>query len=145
MVEVHNYTPSTFTIVLDGDVEWGDMVYYWGAGNHSTIEPERNATYGEEDVIVDEFQKMKQKFVDKGIPVILGEYASWRRNEPGRPIPLDTEMHNKSVEYWATYVTKQAKTHGLLPFWWEVGVTLDRANNVVKDQALLDAIIAGGN
>ena len=145
MVEVHNYTPSTFTIVLDGDVEWGDMVYYWGAGNHSTIEPERNATYGEEDVIVDEFQKMKQKFVDKGIPVVLGEYASWRRTDGlGKPVPLDTEMHNKSVEYWATYVTKQAKAHGLLPFWWEIGFTLDRANNVVKDQALLDAIIEGG-
>ncbi|MDR7210705.1 cellulase family glycosylhydrolase [Flavobacterium piscis] len=144
MVEVHNYTPSTFTIVLDGDVSWGDMVYYWGTGNHSTIEPERNATYGEEDVIIDEFQKMKQKFVDKGIPVILGEYASWRRNEAGKPIPLDTEKHNQSVEYWATYVTKQAKLHGFVPFWWEVGATLDRANDVVKDQDLLDAIIAGG-
>jgi len=144
MVEVHNYTPSTFTIVLDGDVSWGKMVYYWGAGNHSTIEPERNATYGEEDVIIDEFQKMKQKFVDKGIPVILGEYASWRRNEPGKPIPLDKEKHNKSVDYWATYVTKQAKLHGLVPFWWEVGVNLDRANNTVKDQALIDAIIEGG-
>ena len=146
MVEVHNYTPSTFTIVLDGDVSWGKMVYYWGAGNHSTIEPERNATNGEEDAIIDEFQKMKQKFVDKGIPVILGEYASWRRTAgQGRPVPKDLEMHNKSVEYWATYVTKQAKAHGLLPFWWEVGVTLDRANDKVKDQALLDAIIAGGN
>ncbi len=146
MVEVHNYTPSTFTIVLDGDVDWGNMVYYWGAGNHSTIEPERNATYGEEDEILDEFQKMKQKFVDKGIPVVLGEYASWRRTpDLNKPVPLDTEKHNKSVEYWATYVTKQAKEHGLLPFWWEVGVTLDRANNVVKDQTLLDAIIAGGN
>jgi hypothetical protein len=52
-------------------------------------------------------------------------------------------MHNKSVDYWATYVTKQAKVNGLLPFWWEVGNMLDRANNVVKDQPLLDAIIAG--
>ena len=145
MVEVHNYTPSTFTILLEKDVSWGDMVYYWGAGNHSTIEPERNAINGEEDEIIGEFQKMKQKFVDKGIPVILGEYASWRRTAgQGRPVPKDTEMHNKSVNYWATYVTKQAKLHGLVPFWWEVGVTLDRANDKVKDQDLLDAIIAGG-
>jgi aryl-phospho-beta-D-glucosidase BglC (GH1 family) len=145
MVEIHNYTPATFTIVLDGDVSWGNMVYYWGAGNHSTIEPERNATYGEEDEILDEFQKMKQKFVDKGIPVVLGEYASWRRTaDLDKPVPLDTEMHNKSVDYWATYVTKQAKAHGLLPFWWEIGFMLDRANDVVKDQAMLDAIIEGG-
>ena len=44
MVEVHDYTPATFTILTNGDASWGNMVYYWGAGNHSTIEPERNAT-----------------------------------------------------------------------------------------------------
>lgn len=144
MVEIHNYTPATFTIVLDGDVSWGNMVYYWGAGNHSTIEPDRNATYGQEDEIIDEFQKMKRKFIDKGIPVMLGEYATWRRTDGlGKPVPKDTLMHNKSVDYWATFVTKQAKAHGLVPFWWEVGFTLDRANNVVKDQRMIDAIIAG--
>ena len=144
MVEVHNYTPSTFTILTDGDVSWGNMVYYWGAGNHSTIEPERNATYGEEDAIVAEFKKMKEKLVDKGIPVVLGEYATWRRTAGlGKPTPKDMDMHNKSVDYWATFVTKAAKANGLLPFWWEIGFMLDRANNTVKDQAMLDAIIAG--
>jgi endoglucanase len=145
MVEIHNYTPATFTLVTDADVSWGNMIYYWGAGNHSTIEPDRNATYGEEDEILDEFQKMKRKFVDKGIPVMLGEYATWRRTTGlGKPVPQDMDMHNKSVNYWATYVTKQAKAHGLVPFWWEIGFMLDRANNVVKDQPMLDAIIEGG-
>jgi hypothetical protein len=145
MVEIHNYTPATFTIVLDGDVEWGDMAYYWGAGNHSTIEPERNSTSGEEEHL-NEFKKMKEKFIDNGIPVVLGEYASWRRTaDLDKPVPLDTEMHNKSVDYWATYVTKEAKAHGLLPFWWEIGFMLDRANNEVKDQAMLDAIFEGYN
>jgi endoglucanase len=145
MVEIHNYTPATFTIVTDGDVSWGNMIYYWGAGNHSTIEPDRNATYGEEDEILEEFQKMKEKFVDKGIPVMLGEYATWRRTAGlGKPTPMDMDMHNKSVDYWATYVTKQAKVHGLVPFWWEIGFMLDRANNAVKDQPMVDAIIAGG-
>ena len=145
MVEVHNYTPALFTIVTDADVSWGKMIYYWGAGNHSTIEPERNATFGEEDVIDSEFQKMKQKFVDKGIPVMLGEYATWRRTEGlGKPVPKDMAMHNKSVDHWSYYVTKQAKANGIMPFWWEIGFMLDRANNKVKDQAMLDAIIAGG-
>jgi aryl-phospho-beta-D-glucosidase BglC (GH1 family) len=145
MVEVHNYTPATFTILTDGDVSWGKMVYYWGAGNHSTIEPDRNATFGEEDVIISELQKMKQKFIDKGIPVVMGEYATWRRTASTNQnfLPKDLAMHNKSVEYWATFVTKQAKANGLLPFWWEIGFMLDRANNVVKDQPMLDAIIAG--
>ena len=75
---------------------------------------------------------------------MLGEYATWRRTAGlGKPVPKDLDMHNKSVDYWATYVTKQAKAHGLVPFWWEIGFMLDRANNVVKDQPMLDAIIAG--
>jgi endoglucanase len=145
MVEIHNYTPATFTLVTDGDVSWGKMIYYWGVGNHSTIEPERNATYGEENDILDEFQKMKEKFVDKGIPVLLGEYAVWRRTANfDKPLPKDLDMHNKSVDYWSYYLTKQAKAHGIVPFWWEIGFMLDRANNVVKDQAMYDAIIEGG-
>jgi aryl-phospho-beta-D-glucosidase BglC (GH1 family) len=146
MVEVHDYTPALFTIFTDKDESWGNMIYYWGAGNHSTIEPERNATFGEEDVILSGFQKMKQKFVDKGIPVMLGEYGLWRRGPgQGKPVPKDMAMHNKSVDAWSYYVTKQAKAHGIVPFWWEIGFMLDRANNSVKDQPMLDAIIAGYN
>ncbi|WP_084498150.1 cellulase family glycosylhydrolase [Pedobacter sp. V48] len=145
MVEVHDYTPATFTILTGGDATWGKMFYYWGKGNHSTIEPERNATYGEEDVIDSEFQKMKEKFVDKGIPVLLGEYAAWRRNAINNSdfLPKDLAMHNKSVNDWTYYVTKQAKANGILPFYWEIGFMLDRANNVVKDQPMLDALMTG--
>ena len=144
MVEIHDYTPSQFTILTDGDVSWGKMFYYWGKGNHSTIEPERNATYGEEDVIDSEVQKLKQKFVDKGIPVILGEYGLWRRNAiyNSNFLPKDLAMHNKSVDAWTYYVTKQAKANGVLPFWWEIGFHLDRKNNVVLDQPWFDAIKA---
>ncbi|MEZ2337878.1 cellulase family glycosylhydrolase [Mucilaginibacter sp. RCC_168] len=145
MVEVHDYTPAAFTILTDGDASWGKMVYYWGAGYHSTIEPDRNATYGEEDAITSELQKMKQKFVDKGIPVMLGEYAVWRRTAATNSnyLPKDLDMHNKSVDYWTTFATKTAVANGLHPFWWEIGFMLDRSNNVVKDQRMMDAIKAG--
>jgi aryl-phospho-beta-D-glucosidase BglC (GH1 family) len=146
MLEVHDYTPYAFTILADGDASWGKMLYYWGAGNHSTIEPERNATYGEEDAITAEFQAVKQNFVDKGIPVILGEYAVWRRTAAvtnANYLPKDMAMHNKSVDYWTTFATKTAKADGLMPFWWEVGFLLDRSNNVIKDQPMFNALIAG--
>jgi endoglucanase len=145
MVEVHDYTPSVFTILTDGDASWGKMVYYWGAGNHSTIEPDRNATFGEEDAITAELQPLKQKFVDKGIPVILGEYAVWRRTAATNAnyLPKDLDMHNKSVNYWTTFATKTAKANGIMPFWWEIGFLLDRSNNVVKDQPMMDALITG--
>ncbi|WP_431210002.1 cellulase family glycosylhydrolase [Puia sp. P3] len=49
--EFHNYTPSNFAILDQDPLEggWGYIFYYWGAGNHSTIDSSyRNATYGEE-------------------------------------------------------------------------------------------------
>jgi aryl-phospho-beta-D-glucosidase BglC (GH1 family) len=146
MLEVHFYGPWHFNLVNDGEYNPDTKAsYYWGAGNHSTIEPERNAPDGEEDELMVEIGKIK-KFVDAGIPVMLGEYGTWRRTaEHNRPVPLDTEMHNKSVDAWLTFVTKTLKANGVVPFWWEIGFALDRANNVVKDQAMLDAIIAGYN
>src|SRR5688500_13247493 len=96
MVEVHNYTPSQFCF-LNEDVSWGKMVYYWGKGNHSTIEPDRNPTYGEEDAIIADYNKVKQKFIDKGIPVIMGEYGAYRRNGSAN-VPKDLALHEASVD-----------------------------------------------
>jgi hypothetical protein len=35
------------------------------------------------------------------------------------------------------------RANGILPFWWEVSNGFDRKNNVVKDQRIVNAIIAG--
>jgi endoglucanase len=142
MVEVHNYTPSQFCF-LNEDVSWGKMVYYWGKGNHSTIEPDRNPTYGEEDAHIADFNKLKEKFVDKGIPVIMGEYGAYRRGGSAN-VPKDLALHNASVDYWITFVTREALARGIKPFWWDTGGALDRQNNTVKDQRTIDALIAGG-
>ncbi|MGN8055456.1 glycoside hydrolase family 5 protein [Pedobacter sp. 22163] len=142
MVEVHNYTPSQFTILMDGDASWGKMVYYWGKGHHSLTDPGRNATWGEESEILRIYGLMKAKFVDKGIPVILGEYAAFRRTNP-KYLPADMAKHNESIDYWTTYSTQQAIKFGLKPFFWEQGAVLDRRNNKVLDQRIIDALITG--
>ena len=141
MVEVHNYTPSQFCF-LNEDVSWGKMAYYWGSGHHSTIEPDRNATYGEEDAHIADFNKVKATFVDKGIPVIMGEYGAYRRDGSAH-VPLDLPTHEASVDYWITFVTRQALDHGVKPFWWDTGGALDRSKNTVKDQRTIDALLAG--
>jgi endoglucanase len=144
MVEVHYYGPSQFCLLLDGDASWGKMFYYWGAGHHSTIEPDRNATWGEEDYVTSTFVKMKTKFVDKGIPIILGEYGAYRRNGTAF-VPADLATHNDAVDHWTTFITKQAIAHGFKPFWWDTGGALDRRNYTVSDQRTVDALMAGGN
>lgn len=141
MYEDHNYTPYQFTS-LQGDATWGKMFYYWGAGHHSTIEPDRNATWGEESDQLQYFDYIKSKFIDNGIPVLMGEYGAYRRGGTAY-VPLDLPTHNASVDYWITYVTRQALSHGLKPFFWDTGTILDRRNNKVIDQETIDAIMAG--
>jgi len=142
MAEVHYYTPSQFCFLAE-DVSWGNMVYYWGNGYHSTIEPDRNATYGEEDAADQSFSLAKQKFIDNGIPVIMGEYGAYRRDN-NQYVPKDLETHNNSVDHWIRYVTKKAIENGLIPFWWDTGGALDRSNYTVKDQRTIDAIFEDG-
>lgn len=140
MVEVHNYSPPQFCF-LNQDVSWGKMAYYWGKDHLSSIESDRNftATWGDENAMIQAFDLVKTAFIDKGIPVIMGEYGAYRRNTP-----LDMAVHNDAVDYWITFATKQAKTRGIIPFWWDTGGALDRKNYTVKDQRTIDAIMAGG-
>ena len=141
MYEEHNYTPFQFT-ALDGDASWGKMFYYWGAGHHSTIEPDRNPNWGEESEQIKWLDKMKSMFIDKNIPVLMGEYGAYRRGGSNH-IPKDLATHNDAVDYWITYLTKQALARGIKPFWWDTGGIINRSNNAVIDQRSLDAIIAG--
>jgi len=143
--EFHNYTPSSFSI-LDADPSgggWGYIFYYWGAGNHSTIDfSYRNASYGEETEQLAYFNKIKKEYVDKGIPVIMGEYSTNRRTAASSHVPLDLPKHNASVNAWYTFLTKQCLRIGGKPFLWETGQVFDRVSNTIKDQQTVDAIKA---
>jgi aryl-phospho-beta-D-glucosidase BglC (GH1 family) len=139
MVEVHNYTPYQFTL-MENDASWGKMFYYWGAGNFSEVEPGRNATKEGEAELIKGFELMKRKFTDKGIPVIMGEYGAYRRR-----FVSDPAKHHASVDYWITFMTKEAIAHGLKPFFWDTGGVLCRRTNTVLDQRTISAILAGTN
>ena len=100
IAEIHYYTPFQFCL-LEKDADWGKMFYYWGKGNHSTTDTVRNATWGEENDVEKNFGKMKSQFVDKGIPVIIGEFAAGKRKLSP---PSDQALHNASVEYYYRYI-----------------------------------------
>jgi endoglucanase len=146
MVEIHYYTPWNFC-GLEADASWGKMFYYWGAGYHSTTDPTRNANWGEEAELNGYFQMMKTKFVDKGIPVVLGEFSAIRRSSlTGDALTL----HLASRAYYHKYVTQQARAHGMIPFYWDNGSTgvngsalFNRQTNTVFDQQSIDALVQG--
>jgi endoglucanase len=140
MYEVHFY-PWQFTL-MEKDEWWGNAFYYWGKDNHSTTDTAHNPTPGWEEAYVDQqFLKIKQQFVDKGIPVVLGEYAAMlRTNLTGD----DLALHKKSRVYYINYTTHAAVANGVLPFYWDVGGLIDRGNNnAVLDPDLLNALVTG--
>ncbi|MDA3927549.1 MAG: cellulase family glycosylhydrolase [Prolixibacteraceae bacterium] len=140
MVEVHYYTPYQFCL-MNGDANWGKMFYYWGNDNHSSTDLTRNSSWGEEAELDRLFGLMKTKFVDKGIPVIIGEFGAYKRKlNP----PSDQELHNKSVDYFNKYVMKSAISKGMIPYYWDTpGGLFDRKNGKVLDRSLLNAMMEG--
>ena len=141
MVEVHFYEPYQFCL-MDKDENWGNMYYYWGKDN-KLAGSNRNTPDSSAEAWVDaQMAKMKAKFVDKGIPVILGEYAAtFRTLGEGE----NQELHDKSVAYFDEYVTKVAKNNGCVPCYWETGDVIDCTNGVVKKQYIFDAIMKGAS
>ena len=139
IVEIHYYTPWNFC-GMTKDESWGNMFYYWGQGYHSTTDPAHNPTWGEESDVDKYMGMMKTKFVDKGIPVVMGEYGPMRRTDlTGDALTL----HLAGRAYYLKYVTHAAKANGILPFLWDTGGLLNRQNNTVSDQQSLDALIQG--
>jgi endoglucanase len=146
MVEVHYYTPWNFC-GMEKDETWGKMFYYWGTAYHSKTDTERNATYGEEADLDKLFASMKTQFVDKGIPVVLGEFGAIRRTTlTGDALSL----HLASRAYYLKYLVQKAKANGLLPFYWDEGNLgnngfgiFNRTNNTVSDNQALTGMLDG--
>ncbi len=139
MVEAHFYGPYNFNM-MEKDESWGKYAWYWGKDNH--VEgSDRNSTWGEEDWVKEQFQMMKKHFIDKGIPGITGEYCvcANRENDPG----IDIEKWKASVKLWNKVVTEESKNAGMVPFFWETGQDINRANGSVLKSTQLDGVFEG--
>jgi len=147
MVEVHYYTPYNFTLMTE-DTSWGKMFYYWGKGYHSTSDVTRNATYGEETAVDALFQSMKTKFIDKGIPVIIGEFAAIKRTSLTREA---LALHTASRQYYLNYVASAAVRFGDLKLiYWDNGYygnnntgLFDRSTGAIMDRGAVAALMEG--
>lgn len=147
MAEVHFYSPYQFTLMAE-NAGWGKQFFYWGNGNHSKEDTDHNTTWGEEAYIDDIFKKLQTKFVDQGVPIILGEYGAMRRTDQLSGSAL--ELHLRSRAAWHRYVTKSAIQHGLIPYYWDNGGTnsnafgiFDRRSNTVADPQTLESLKIG--
>jgi hypothetical protein len=146
MAEVHYYTPYQYCLMTT-DASWGNMFYYWGSCFHSTTDASRNPTWGEESFLDTQFQNMKSQFVDKGIPVIVGEFGVNKRTSL---TGANLTLHLASREYYLRYIATSAKKNGLKLVYWDPGfqgdnstTLFDRATGNVTDRAAVNAIMYG--
>jgi hypothetical protein len=141
MVEVHYYAPWQFC-GLTSDADWGKMFYYWGNGNHSTTDATRNSTWGEESEVDKALGLMKTKFVDKGIPVLVGEFGAIKRDNPA-----DMAKHVASRQAFNKYVVSACVSRGIVPVYWDNGAPdfglFNRSTGAVTDQGVINAIMQG--
>lgn len=141
MAEVHFYSPYNFCL-MEEDASWGKTFWFWGKGNHVSGSA-HNPTWGEEAWVDARFAEMKQMFADKGIPVVLGEYACMERSELEGT--NDWEMHQKSRAYWTEYITHHSLLSGMIPFYWDIpykGI-FDRNDGTLLRPEMVQAMMSG--
>jgi endoglucanase len=112
IVSIHYYTPATFCI-LEKDASWGKVRKTWG-------------TSEDLDELDANLAKIKTRFLDNGIPVIIGEYgAAQKDKDPG------------SVRLFLLTVAEKCYRMGMCPMLWDAGGLLDRKIPEFRDPELM--------
>lgn len=112
IVSVHYYTPYTFA-GLEKDETWGKMRSNWGTPEDLTE-------------LATNMGKLKPRFLDKGIPVIVGEYGATLKNKDP-----------KSVRLYMLSVAEKVYGMGMCPMLWDPGSHFDRRDLKFNDPELL--------
>ena len=134
IVEIHNYDPFDFTLNPNSSC------LYWG----SPFPSQSACNWAQEAYIDDYYSQVKAEWVDKGIPVIVGEFAANMRSSlPGS----QRTTHIAAREYYINYVTKAAYQRGIKSFYWDIGTNINAAGifnrntGGIIDQGILNAIM----
>ena len=117
-IEVHYYAPWQFW-GMEKDESWGKIFYYWGKDNHHSGS-QHNATHSEEDFMKQQLQQMKIRFVDKGMPVVIGEFgANWR--DLSGLSGESQEKHDASIRAHYREIHRLCKEMGgMVPMTWDI-------------------------
>jgi aryl-phospho-beta-D-glucosidase BglC (GH1 family) len=125
ILSVHYYDPYLFALMAEK--------HTWGQDS-----PGRD-DWGQEDFVVKQFDRLKSTYVDRGLPVLLGEYGATRQ-----------EGYEDYRRYYLEYVTKAAVQRGILPVYWDNGgrgsgsdkfALMDRRSNRVLYPDLMKTLL----
>jgi aryl-phospho-beta-D-glucosidase BglC (GH1 family) len=118
MAEVHLY-PYQFSLMED-DADWGGPFWFFGSDYSGSV---RNYENGKADI--DKwFGMLKTQFVDKGYPVVIGEFGAIMRMS----LTADNlAKHLQSRKNFYEYIAKSAKAiqsdvgDAMIPILWDPG------------------------
>lgn len=144
MVEVQFFSLYSFCAMTQ-DEDDAKVSYFWGSVRKDVpaAVKDRNAS----DVVDAEgvntlFLKMKKKYANQGIPVVLGKYGAYYRREETVGAEYYA-LHKASVDEWLYKTTQLAKTNGMIPFMWEAGTLVSRENGAVTGLSQVNNIKRG--
>lgn len=143
IVEVHYYSSWQFC-GMEKDENWGKAFYFWGEENRGYAVGDYEGRWDNisgEDYIRTQFQKLKTRFVEQNIPVLIGEFAAIRRQLPDEEAQRG---HDLSRAAFDKCVVRQARAHGLVPFYWDRGDgVLNRKTLDIYDNLEYNGLIEG--
>lgn len=117
ILSVHYYSPSTFAIA-DKTSTWGFRESWGTASDIKYLEGQ--------------MKKLKTNYIDKGVPVIIGEFGA-----------THTDKVQSSVNLFVESVIEYALKYKMCPIWWDGGTEIDRTALTYKYSGLQAAVHLG--
>ena len=140
ILEFHWYAPANFCI-LGADASWGPEWRYWGAKFHSTDDLTHNSNASaEESYVQSNMQWAKKSFVDKNIPVLIGEFGV-EYHASHCPTPADSILSLNSTAHYFAEIVRDARVNGISTFLW-AGV-INRQTETIDNHQQLDSLRVG--
>ncbi len=114
ILSVHYYSPAEFAIADSGS-SWG-YAATWGT--------EADFAY-----LQGQMDKLKTNFIDKGIPVVMGEYGC-----------IIKDKDEASRVLYLSSVAQYCRKYGICPILWDNGEEIDREKLVFRTKGLAEGI-----
>ncbi|NGY65203.1 glycoside hydrolase family 5 protein [Lentzea sp. NEAU-D13] len=132
MISVHYYAPWDFAGEENG------RITQWGRGSTN---PAKKSTWGQEDYLDSQLKLMRDVFVSKGYPVVVGEYGSIDKSS------FDSSNNRYRADF-ARAVVATSKKYGAATVYWDNGHNgqygfglFDRRARTVTQQGIINAIM----
>ena len=143
MIEEHTYDPGEFT-VQGSDESWRAMKYFWGSAYHvSGSLAYRNSTSAwEESFLQAQLAKLKTAFVDRGYPVLIGEWAGQPKPALAELTGVYKDQNFRSVTYYNKYMENLISSFGFSGTYFAgQGDLFDATTGAVQNQDKLNSIL----